>query len=385
MQPSGRKPGAQTLAAASILAAALGSVHAFSVFLSPLEASFNASRAAVSLTYSLALVSLTLAVLLGHRFYARWRASTFVVLVTTVAAIGAVVAAYAPSLTIVWIGYGVLFGAANGLGYGFGLQIAAQASKGREGLAMGVVTAAYALGAVVSPPLFAMALEGGGYQPAMIGLAGALIVMGGVSALLLAASGARFRRRPAEGATILPPLRDLSLIWVGYGAAVAGGLMLIGHAAGVVRAAGAETPDWAAPVIIAGCNLAGSLIAGKLVDRTPQARLLIGLPLLSAAALLVLSATEGEAILILCLGVVGFAYGGVIAAYPAAIAKLFGLLDSPLVYGRIFTAWGAAGLAAPWLAGQLYDWSGTYQTALMTAAVLGGVSSLSIGAFYFRR
>lgn len=385
MRPSGPSAGIQTLAAASILSAVLGSVHAFSVFLAPLETSFGASRAAISLTYSLALVSLTLAVLLGHRLYARWRASTFVIWVSVIAATGATIAAYAPSLTIVWIGYGVLFGGANGLGYGFGLQIAAQASKGHEGLAMGIVTAAYALGAAVSPPLFAFALQSGGYQPAMIGLAATLIVMGGVSAAMLTASRAQFQGRPAEARSSLPPLSDLSLIWLGYGTAVAGGLMLIGHAAGVVRSAGATTPDWAAPVIIAVCNLTGSLVAGRLLDRTPQARLLVGLPLVSTAALLILSASQGEITLILGLGVVGFAYGGVIAAYPAAIAKLYGLHDSPRIYGMVFTAWGTAGLAAPWLAGQLYDWNGTYQTALTTAALLSILSSLSIGVFYFRR
>lgn len=125
MQPKGSHAGVSTLVAASILAAVLGSVHAFSVFLAPLEAGFGASRAAVSLTYSLALVALTLAVLLGHRIYARWRASTFVTGVALIAAAGALIAAYSPTLTILWIGYGVLFGAANGLGYGFGLQIAA--------------------------------------------------------------------------------------------------------------------------------------------------------------------------------------------------------------------------------------------------------------------
>ena len=126
-----------------------------------MEAAFGASRAAVSFTYSLALATLTLAVPFGHRFYAAWRPATFVSSLVLLAAGGAFIASLAPSLFVVWLGYGVLFGAANGLGYGFGLQLAAQANPGREGLAMGIVTAAYALGAAVSPPLFALAVDGG--------------------------------------------------------------------------------------------------------------------------------------------------------------------------------------------------------------------------------
>jgi hypothetical protein len=63
---------------AAILAMVLGSVHAFSVFLEPLEAQFNASRTSVSLTYSFALVTLTIAVLWGHNLYATWPAKWFV-------------------------------------------------------------------------------------------------------------------------------------------------------------------------------------------------------------------------------------------------------------------------------------------------------------------
>ena len=165
--------------AASVLAAVLGSVHAFSVFLDPLEQAFAASRGAVSLTYSLALGFLTLAVLFGHRIYARWAASVFVLGVCSLAATGALIAGFAPSLSLVWLGYSLLFGAANGLGYGFGLQLAAQANPGRAGFAMGVVTAAYALGAGVAPPLFVVALTLGGFTAAMIGLAAVLIFAGG--------------------------------------------------------------------------------------------------------------------------------------------------------------------------------------------------------------
>ena len=45
--PGPMRSGLSTLAAACLLAAVLGSVHAFSVFLAPLEAVFGASRSAV--------------------------------------------------------------------------------------------------------------------------------------------------------------------------------------------------------------------------------------------------------------------------------------------------------------------------------------------------
>ncbi|MEM7320135.1 MAG: hypothetical protein AAF408_14065, partial [Pseudomonadota bacterium] len=175
MQQEIPRTGHIVLLAASLVSAALGSVHAFSVFLDPLEHLFDAPRSSVSLTYSLALLSLTFAVLMGPRYYSRWTASQFMAVVCILAAGGALLAGFASSLPLVWLGYSLVFGLANGLGYGFGLQIAAQESPGREGLAMGVVTAAYALGAVISPILFDMAVAVDGFRAAMISLAGTLV------------------------------------------------------------------------------------------------------------------------------------------------------------------------------------------------------------------
>ena len=73
--------------------------------------------------------------------------------------------------------------------------------------------------------------------------------------------------------------------------------------------------------------------------------------------------------------VVGFAYGAIIAVYPAAVTAHYGAARSARVYGRVFTAWGLAGLAGPWLAGALYDLSGTYSVALGLAALAGVVSA----------
>lgn len=162
MSRSSTHSGTLVLLAASFLAVALGSIHAFSVLVPSLENHFDAPRALVSATYSLALGSLTVAVLFGHRVFACFSASRFVLLICAVAALGALIAATAPSLPIVWLGYSLFFGGANGLGYSFGLHIASQANEGREGTSIGIVTAAYALGATASPFFFAQAITFGG-------------------------------------------------------------------------------------------------------------------------------------------------------------------------------------------------------------------------------
>lgn len=376
--------GLLVLIAASIVSAVLGSIHAFSVFLEPLEVQFSASRSTISLTYSLALVALTCAVLFGPRIFARWSAATFILLACGLAAIGAVLAGLAGSLPVVWLGYSLIFGAANGLGYGFGLQIAAQVNPGREGLAMGIVTAAYAFGAVLSPALFDLAVAVRGFPAAMMALAGVLIVTGGVSAALMRTAAARFQSAPQGPSTRSVSGRSLPLLWLGYFGGVLAGLMVIGHAAGIAASLRPGLAAWLAPMVIAACNLLGSLAGGRLADKMSLGLLLASLALMTSAALVGLAAFGRVSGLMIGLGIVGFAYGGTIAAYPAAVAKLYGMDQSARVYGRVFTAWGSAGLVGPWFAGYLFDISGDYRLALLTAAAIGLVSVAAV-AILFRQ
>lgn len=367
-------PGLMVLVSMSLLSAVLGTVHAFSVFLVPIETALQVNRATVSFTYSLALVCLTLAVLLGHRLYGALHPAVFVVAVSGVAAVGAVISAQATSIGMIWLGYGVVFGAANGLGYGFGLQFAAQMNPGREGLSMGIVTAAYALGASIAPGLFDAALSAGGYENALWLFGVVLAVVGLLCAVLLWRTPMRYQRAK-PGAQARLPGQSLMVYWLAYGSAVAAGLMMIGHAATLAQARGVPGPGWATPGVIALCNLGGSLIAGRLADLWSHRTLLTALPALSAMALICgLVATGGWALL--ALGAVGFAYGGIIAVYPVMIARRFGPVDSARAYGRVFTAWGVAGLVAPWLAGALFDLSGTYTIALSVGAGLALFSAV---------
>lgn len=367
--PQGRK----VLFAASLVSMVLGSIHAFSVFLEPLETAFVSSRATVSLVYSFGLLFLTTAVLFGPLVYSRLQPATIYVLVAFLGVIGTGLASIADGLGLVWIGYSLIFGVANGLGYGFGLQFAARANPDHMGLAMGVVTAAYALGAVLAPFGFKVALAFGGFFSAMIALGSVVFLISIGAALLIARSGAQYSNAQAEPSVSSLPLGRITAIWIAYGSGVTAGLMAIGHAAGIAATAGFA--GWIAAATIAGCNLAGSLLCGWISDRVSHQSILTSLPLLGAMALLALSFFPAQTLAFL--GVVGFTYGGIIATYPAAIANLFSGESGPRAYGRIFTAWGTAGLLAPWLAGQIYDWDGTYTTALWVAAGLGILSAVT--------
>ena len=368
-----------TLLAGITVTTVLGSIHAFSVFLQPLEKQFQTGRTEISLIYSGALIFLTISVLLGHRIYPMLSAPLLALITCAVAAIGIIIAGQSQTLWVMVLGYSVIFGSANGVGYGFALQISAQAMPKSRGLAMGTVTAFYAFGATIAPYIFNYGLTHGGVAVAMTTSGFIFLIAGLIAWALLHRSGVRFRQEiKSQSSTTSTNFNIQRLLWLGYGSGALAGLMVIGHATGIVVAAGGSTAlAIGGAMVIALGNMLGGLAAGVLSDRIRISTLLIMQPLMSVLVLMVSVASSNAFVLLISLVLVGFSYGSIIAVYPVAVIKIFGEVSSSLIYGRIFTAWGLAGLAGPWLAGWLYDVTGNYTLALLVAAASSTMSVMS--------
>jgi OFA family oxalate/formate antiporter-like MFS transporter len=372
------------LIACMLVTFVLGSVHAFSVFLVPLEQNLDLPRSQVSLIYSWALASITVSVLVGYRIYARLPAWSMVGLTCGGAACGLYLAATASDWWSLFIGYSLMFGLANGVGYGYSLQLAGRELPQIRGFAMGAVTASYALGSIVFAAIFAWRIEALGVQAALLALMMAVIVCGAAAALLLGASRSRFVEQPLPTGTSFPAGKVMQF-WFAYLCSVFAGLMAIGHAAGIVLWKGLDTQQATLGAMMIGVGSAlGGFLAGWMIDRWPVTRFLVGLPLLAAGAMLLIVAFDGGAGVIGLLAIVGFSYGSIIAVYPVAISDYFGEAG-PQVYGQVFTAWGFAGLVAPWLAGLIFDWRGGYVPALIAAAAIASASAVAAALCRFER
>jgi OFA family oxalate/formate antiporter-like MFS transporter len=371
------------LAASMLVTFVLGSVHAFSVFILPLELLLGLVRSQISLIYSLALVAITLAVTVGYRIYGMMPAWWLLFVTCLVAASGLLLAAGADSWWALVIGYSLVFGFSNGIGYGYSLQLAGRVMPRNKGFAMGAVTAAYAVGSIVFAKIFAWRIAQDSVASAFFAIAVALLLCGSLAALMLRYADTRYGLSgQVEGRAAKPGDRSRLLqFWIAYLCSVFAGLMAIGHAAGIAesRGAGGELATWAAMIIGIGSAL-GGFVAGALVDRWSITRFLVGLPLMSAVALLCVGMTTGAVATLSLLGIVGFGYGAIIAIYPVAISNYFDA-SGPRAYGRVFLAWGFAGLLAPWSAGMVYDLRGDYRLAMVIAAIVAVLSAICAGLF----
>jgi len=218
---------------------------------------------------------------------------------------------------------------------------------------------------------------------ALTTIAACLIVCGFVAALMLRITRASYAIPTAAENDAGGSIDRIKVVqfWLAYMASVFAGLMAIGHAAGIAlwKNADVRLATLAAVTIGIGSAL-GGFGAGWLVDRWPVTRLLVALPLVAAAALLVISVSPGAVTAVVLLSLVGFSYGSIIAVYPVAIANFFGD-KGPQAYGQVFTAWGFAGLVAPWTAGLIYDLRAGYGLAMIIAAAIALLSALCAAVF----
>lgn len=358
---------ARLLAGALLLSLAFGSLHAFGVLLEPLQEEFHAGRAEVSLAYALAIAALTLGVFASPRL-AAWRPALRALLFGLLGAGGLALAASGLGLGFLLLGYGLVFGLGNGLAYALFIDCAGAALPRRRGVAIGAATAAYGLGAVLSARLLAP-IAADAPLTALWLMAAAMGLAGLGASALFAGSSRSTPPQPAASDPAPAGLLGLRLVylWLVYFLGAFGGLMVIAHAMAILTARGAS-PEFAAlaPALNAAGNVAGSILGGLHADRAHQRRALawpLAATALALAALLILP-SGGAALLLLT--VCGGGYGALIAAVPVVVRRVHGADYAP-AFGRVFTAWGVAGLLGPLAAGALFDWRRSYDLAIAAA------------------
>lgn len=382
----------RTLGWAAVLLAAvqvmgLGALYAWSVLIEPVQTHFGIDRTGTGMVFSISIFVFTLGVMAAPRLCAAWRLSAVGAGACFVGATGLTGAALAPGFWTFVATYAGLFAAASGVGYAAGLQMAVMSGVARPGLATGVIVAAFALGAVVLGPVMGQISASNTLAAALFLPAGLLAAIGvlsvgaqrafsGLNACFpaqRAAKEARQHRDSTAGSGIV------WLLWCGFATGAAGGLMALGHAAAIVTDQGGTVAMAGVSVsMIAAGNALGRITSGAISDRLGPRIVLLIAALTLALATGLMSLALNTAISVCALAIAGFAYGAMATGYPVAVNRIFGADRFSSVYGRVFTAWGIAGLIAPFLAGWLFDRTGSYQFALQLATLAAVLSAVIV-------
>lgn len=367
------------LGAAAAFNPALGSLYAWSIFLAPLERQLEVPRSALSGVFSVAVVCFTLGMNLAPAAY-RWLATPALIAgAALLCAAGLGLAAWAPNIVVLGLGYGVLFGLGAGFGYSVMLQAVNLVLPHRRGLANGFGIGLFALGSILCAPAFGWAVEALGVAATLAGMAALFAVLAVAVAALLGASGVsvqpagsfRMSGDHEHGAALF------WVIWVGFLLGAGAGLMAISQAAALVAAyGGAPTLAVLGVTLVAAGNGGGRLAGGWLCDHLPIRRIVMSAHLIAGTALMALALVPSAAVAAAALALVGLSYGLLSGAYPAALGFYYGVHNYGRMLGRLITAWGVAGLLAPWLAGAVFDATGGYRPAVMLACAAAVVAFL---------
>lgn len=328
---------------------AVGTLFAWSLVAGDVMAGGGGPRNAGAAVFAVALVVFTATLLSVGRGLRRFGPRGLLALAAVLAGTGLGLTAIGRSPQIPWIGIGLLFGAANGLAYGVSLSLAARVPEARRGTASGLVVGAYAAGPVLLGLVAPQALPVLGWRTCLAVLATAV-------GALVALAAALAPQGPAEPAASGPvravvPRRTVIALWLLFAGGSAPALVIFATAVplAVSRGLGIEVAGAAVSLLAAG-NLTGRLVAGWWSDRVGRIAALRTALVVPAAAVGGLSVGESPAVFLVGLYAIGLAYGAVSALVPAATADRVGARAFPAVYGRVFTAWGCAGLSAPVLA-----------------------------------
>jgi OFA family oxalate/formate antiporter-like MFS transporter len=83
-------------------------------------------------------------------------------------------------------------------------------------------------------------------------------------------------------------------------------------------------------------------------------------------------------LLYILLAAVYWCYGTQLSVFASTTADIYGTRNLGMNYGALFTAWGAAGILGPMIAGRVFDATKSYQYAFYAASALALVAFASL-------
>ena len=121
-------------------------------------------------------------------------------------------------------------------------------------------------------------------------------------------------------------------------------------------------------------GVVGRLSAGLCSDRLGRLPALLGVFALQTLAFVLFAYAHTLAMLWAAATLFGFAYGGGVTLLPPLCSDLFGRAHVAAIVGMIFAVAGAPAAIGPYVAGYLFDASGSYATAFLSSAALNALA-----------
>ncbi len=348
-------------------------------------------RAEIALAFAICCLIFGLMTFPAGRISDKYGPSRVVIAGGIILCIGFVLSGFIQSKIQLYITYGVIAGFGGGIIYLPPIATAPKWWPDRRALATGFAVVGLGLGSFLMGPLATYLIEAPGmgwrYVFWYCGVAMGIMAVG--AGLLLKVPPAGWKpagwNPPAPPAGTAAPkvVRDWTheesksdskfwLLYLAYFCGSFAGLMVIGHLAGFGRDSGLTAMAAAGAVsFLAFANASTRILSGFFVDKIGIRVYFAATFLLQTIAMLAIFQLGSSfyglgAIAVL----IGWNYGAMFTLFPATCLQFYGPTAQGSNYGLLFTAWGLAGFAGPWVGGYLKDMTGTYYMPFLCAAAL---------------
>jgi OFA family oxalate/formate antiporter-like MFS transporter len=358
-------------------------VYGWSVFLTPLQQHFGASKVATNLTFTITLAVLGITAGFGGALQRRIGPRATATMAGLFYGVGVLLSGFAPSLTVLYLTYGLLGGIGLGLGYIVPLAVLIGWFPDRRGFITGLAVAGFGLGALVMSPLASMLIGAYGVRPTLVILGVAYLAMVVAAAPFLQAApesdappdGKPAAPGPDRAFTLAAALRTPHwyLLWAMLALNVTAGAALISVAAPLVQELTLAGPALGtlAVCLISLFNGLGRLFWGTVSDALGRTSTFLALFLLQAFAFAMLPVVPHVAAVLIPIAVIALCYGGGFGTMPAFASDVFGARNAGTIYGAMLTAWSAGAVAGPLLIAAV-----PYRTALPLIAAMLALAAI---------
>jgi OFA family oxalate/formate antiporter-like MFS transporter len=371
---------------------ALGSLYAWSVFVVPLEREFGWRRADTSWVYTIAIVVFALSFIVAGRIQDQKGPKICAFIGGLLVSAGFLLSSYTSSLLFLYVTFGVIVGLGNGFGYATPIPVGSKWFPDKRGLVVGLMVAGYGGGSAIFGPLAIRLVAAVGWRSTFQILGVVFFIMTMVGTALLKNPPAGYRPpnwQPKPGAALagsdfttreMLATPTFYFMWVAYCLGTTAGQMAISQLVPFAGAAGlgALASTLVLPVSASG-NAGGRILSGWMSDTLGRLTTLKAMIIISAVAMPALFLWRQQAVLFFVLVfVVYWCYGTQLSVFASTTADFYGTKNLGLNYGVLFTAWGAAGIIGPAIAGRAFDRFGDYRFAFYTAGALALVAFASL-------
>ncbi len=376
MNRSWRTPLLVLIAGTAIGSISLGLRQTLGLFMRPMTLELGWTREAFTLALAVQNILWGLFQPLTGMLADRYGSGRIVLAGTAAYVAGLWLTGYAASPWLFMLTGGVLLGfalSATTQGVVFG-AIARVTPQHRRDLALGIASAGGSIGQFVLLPISQALIGSNGWVFALAGLAGIALVMAPLAAAVAGAPDAAADAPPAApGRAFGRAVRHPSY-WLLFSGFFACGfhLAFLGtHLPAYVADFGVPASAAALALALVGLfNIPGSFFFGAMSQRFSKKKVLAALYFARTAAIGLFALTPPTpATLLIFAAAMGFLWLGTVPPTAGLVGQMFGLRNFSMLFGFVFLGHQVGSFFGVWLAGWIYDATGSYN--LMWLATLG--------------